>query len=420
MAKIKSVNAFEILDTRAIPTVEVTIELSDGVSAKSSVSSGSIKTAYESVEIRDNDKKRYNGMGVLKNIEMVKNIIAPKIIGMDAYDQKKLDLALIELDGTPNKSKLGTNTSLPVSQSLAKAAAKSLEVPLHKYISTLLLSENINKKLPTPLFNIIEGGKHVLANPGFQEYLILPATSKKMSECLEIGVEIYNMLKNVLYEKGLSTLVAGESGFAPNSTSNQECLNILKQSIEQTIYRLSFDVFLGIDAAANSFKINNIYKLAERSAPYDNKELVSYYENLASEFSLIYIEDPLSDSDIEGWKNINQSLSSKSLIVSDDLTSSNPYRLQMAIDQNLINGIVIKPTQIGTVMETIAICEMARFKKLKIIISGRSGETSDDFISDFAVGVFADYVKFGAPAHERIFKYNRLLEIEAEPPGNLF
>lgn len=417
MATIKSIYAYEIFDTKSNPTIEVVVKLSDGSEGKSSCASGSILSPYESVVIRDNDKTRYGGLGVLKAIDIIKNVIAPKILGMEAYDQKKIDSALIELDGTQNKSKLGTNTTLPVSQAVAKSASKSLDLPLFKYISSLIPSQNTNKKLPTPMFNVIEGGKHVLANSRFQEFLILPATSKKISECMDLGIQIYNELRNTLFQKGLSTLVAEEAGFAPNFTSNQEMLNLLKQTIDQTPYRISYDVFLGIDAAANLFKINNIYKLAERSAPYESAALVNYYETLASEFSLIYIEDPFSDEDMQGWKNIYQKLSSKSLIVGDDLTSSNLYRVQMSIESGLINAIVIKPTQIGTVMESIALCEIARFKGLKIIISGRSGETFDDFISDFAVGVFSDYVKFGAPARERISKYNRLIEIEKEEAG---
>lgn len=414
MAKIKKIYAHEILDTRAIPTIESIVELTDGARAYSSVPSGMAKTQYEACELRDNDKSRYGGMGVLKAVGNVNTIIASKLIGLDANDQRSIDNILIELDGTQNKERLGANTILSVSQAVTKAAASSNGVSVYKYLESYMISKPQQKKIPTPLFNFIEGGKHMMRNNSFQELLVIPASNETFEKGLEMTVIIYHVLRELLFEKGLSTLVAEEGGFAPQASSNHELLSLLKQAIDKTPYKLSLNTFIGIDASADSLRVNDVYKLADRSSPYKNDDLLSYYESLVSDFSVIYLEDPFAIDDVSGWKDTFQKLSAKTIIVADEFISTNILRLQSALDNNFLNGIVVKPNQIGTVMETIVVCEIAKHKNLKIVLSGRSGETDDSFLADLSVAIQADYVKFGAPARERIIKYNRLLNIEKE------
>jgi len=414
MAKIKQVLAEEILDSRGNPTIETTIILSDGVWAKSSVPNGATEGVYEASQLRDGDTKRFGGLGVKNAVLNVQTIIAPKIVGMDCTDQQKIDKLMIELDGTQNKGRLGANAILSVSQAVAKAGAKSSLLPLSVYIRQFLGLNDKPAKIPTPMFNIIEGGKHAQGSINFQEFLLVPASAKTYSESLEIASAVYSSLRTLLRDRNLSTLNADEGGFSPVTSSNIEALNLLKQAIDQSGYKFSFDVFLGVDAAAHFFLDGKEYRLLDRPTPYNQDDLVEYYTNIFNEYSLIYIEDPFAEDDWEGWKKIYNALSSKTLIIGDDITTTNPYRLQLALDNNVINGMVIKPNQAGTVTETLAVVEMAKFKNLKIVVSQRSGETMDDFIADFAVGVGADYVKFGAPVHERVLKYNRLTEIEAE------
>lgn len=413
MSKIKQIQAREILDSRGNPTVETTIILSDGLTGTSSVPSGASRGTYEAYELRDQDSKRYQGMGVLRAVENVNSIIGPKLQGMDVYEQQKIDRAMIEMDGTQNKGRLGANAILSVSQAAVKAAARSSLMPLPLYIRQFTTG-SIGKKIPTPMFNVLEGGKHGGASLNFQEFLIIPASSKSYSESLEAGVAIYHSLKKILSERRESTLAADEGGFSPNLTTNQSGLTLLKEAIEKSNLSFSLDAFIGLDVAANSFIDGKTYKLSDRDVPYSSNDLVEFYQNLMSEFSLIYIEDPFGEDDWEGWKKIYSTIGDKTLIVGDDLITTNAYRLQLALDNKVMGGVVVKPNQIGTVTEAIAVAEIARYTGLKIIVSHRSGETMDSFIADFAVGVGADYVKFGAPARERVVKYNKLLEIEYE------
>ncbi|MCL5432942.1 MAG: phosphopyruvate hydratase [Patescibacteria group bacterium] len=415
MAKIKQIFANEIFDSRGNPTIDTTVILSDGATASASCPSGASIGSYEAVELRDRDEKRYQGLGVLKAIENIQNIIAPGIIGLDAAKQPELDRTLIELDGTQNKGKLGANATLSVSMAVCKAAAKSSVLPLFLYIRQFVKRENIALKIPSPLFNLINGGKHAGNNLDFQEFLLIPATSKSYTEALEIGVSIYHELKKVLKQKGLSTLVGDEGGFGPNVSNNMDALMLLKETVDQSQYKFGFDVFFGMDVAANSFYKNKQYQIRDKSMALSSDDLISYYEELNKQFNFLYLEDPLSEDDWEGWEKILSSVSHSTIVVGDDLTVTNPYRLQMAIDKKAISGIIIKPNQVGTVIEALAVVEVARAAGLKIIVSHRSGETTDDFIADFAVAASADFVKFGAPARgERVVKYNRLLQIEKQ------
>lgn len=413
MSKIKSVTARQIFDSRAIPTIEALVILEDGSSARSSVPTGEFHTAYEDVILRDNDPKKYDGLGVMDAVKNVNDIIAPALLGKEAIHQTEVDKEMISLDGTPNKSKLGANAILAVSQAVAKASAKSSVLPLAFYLKQFV-SQSDKSKMPVPMFNLLEGGKHGGGSINFQEFLVIPASSKSFSDGLDIGLSVYHALENIIFERSQSALSAKEAGFSPDLSSNQDGFGLLREAIESSSYEFSLDLFMGLDACAGSFLTGKEYKLKDRADLYNQSELVAFYKSLASDFSLTYIEDPFGQDDWDGWKKIHQELGDKVIISGDDLISTNPYRLQLALDNNVISGVVIKPSQIGTVTEAIAIAEIARFKNLKIIVSGRSGETGDNFIADFAVGVGADYVKFGAPARERNIKYNRLLEIEEE------
>jgi len=414
MAKIEKVTAREIFDSRGHPTIEATVILSDRTMGTSSAPSGIKRGTYEVFELRDDDRERYEGKGVLKAIENVNLIIGPGIIGSEVTHQQTIDKKMIEMDGTQNRSKLGGNTILSVSQAVAKAAAKSSLLPLSVYLKQFLSLRNEGHRIPTPLFNMIEGGKHADNGLDFQEFLVIPATSFEYTKSLQIGIAIFNALKEYLKSANLPTGVADEGGFAPGFSTNLDAIKALKSAIETTVYPFSKDVFLGLDVAASNLVSNRKYSMKDKSGQMDTTELQTFYKSIISDYSIIYLEDPYAEDDWDAWKDLYNDIGGNALIVGDDLVCTNPYRLQMAINNSALNGITVKPSQIGTVTEALAVAEMAKYKNLKIVVSNRSGETNDDFIADFAVAVGADYVKFGAPSHERIIKYNRLLEIEQE------
>ncbi len=415
MAKIKQIVATEILDSRGNPTVEATVILNDGAVGIAASPSGSSISSYEASELRDHDENRYHGLGVLKAISNIDTIIAPELVGMDASKQAEIDKRIIELDATQNKSRLGANAVLSVSMAVAKAAAKSAVLPLFLYLRQFLKTEHETLKIPTPIFNILNGGKHAGGNVDFQEFIIIPASSKSYQEGLQLGFTIYNTLRATLKSNNLSTMVGDEGGFAPNLQSNKEAFSIIKTAIEQSPYRYGFDVFLGCDVAASTFFDKGQYHLKEKSSPLSSKDLTTYYVDILKEYPLLYLEDPLSEDDWDGWVEFSKLCPSQTMLIGDDLISTNPYRLQMALEKKVVSGIIIKPNQIGTVIEALAVVEVAREAGLKIIVSHRSGETDDDFIADFAVAVSADYAKFGAPARgERVAKYNRLIHIEKQ------
>lgn len=414
MAKIEQITAREILNTKGDPTVEAIVTLDDGTVGISSFPMGAVLGTYEAQPLRDEDPERYFGLGVMRAIDNINTVIAPKIIGMEASAQQQIDKILIELDGTQNKVKLGSNAILTVSQAVCKAAAKSSLLPLVLYMRQFIARSDVEHKMPTPMFNIVEGGKHAENNLNFQEFLVIPATSHTLSESLEIGVTIYKQVRSFLIDNNQSVLTAEEGGFAPSFASNADALKMLKTVIEQSKFGFLKDVFLGLDLAANAMLSNKKYLIKDKNGQLDQEDLMEIYQNLLNDFSIVYFEDPFAEDDWEGWKKIYNTISSKALICGDEVTSSNPYRLQAALNSGIINAIVIKPNQIGTVSEALAVAEIARFKQLKIVVSSRSGETDDDFIVDFAVAIDADYVKFGAPARERIAKYNRLSAIALE------
>lgn len=414
MAKIKEVKAREILNGKGEPTIETTVFLSDGKSATSSFPTGTNPGSYEAMELRDRNSDRFQGRGVLGAVSNVEKIIAPAIMGMEVSKQQEIDKKMIELDGTQNKGRLGANATLCVSMAVAKAAAQSSVLPLFVYLRQFLKSENLTLKIPTPIFNILSGDKYE-EGADFKNFYIITASSTNYSQSLSYAEIIYNSLKNNLKTNNLSTLVSDQGSFAPKVSSNEEALSLIKQGIDEVNLRLGFDVFMGLDASGNTLKQEQKYKIKDRSMAISSSELASYYEDIAKKFNIIYIEDPFSDEDWDAWSTFTPIISSLALVASDSLTATNPYRLQMALDKNATKGIVIKPGQVGTVIESLAVVEVARQAGLKIICSIRSEETNDDFIADFAVAVSSDYIKFGSlQREEMVTKYNRLSEIEKE------
>ena len=417
MITIKTVQALEILDSRGNPTVETTINLSDGTSSTASVPSGASIGKYEVIELRDKDSSRYNGMGVLKAVKNVNEVISPAILGMDVLKQGHIDEKMIGLDGTPNKSKLGGNAILSVSLAVAKAGAVAVKLPLYSYIAELI-DATLPKKvehMPTPTFNIINGGKHGIGNLDFQEFHVVPATIKPYHDALRIGEEIYQKLKEVLTERNAIHSVGDEGGFTPNLYTNLDALEAIMEAIRKTDYKFGLDVFLGLDLAASNFKRDATYNIKDRPTALTATEMVEYLEDLHRQYRLLILEDPLDEDDWKDWQLLTEKLGKEVHIVGDDLLATNPERLRKAISDHACSAILVKPNQIGTLSETLSVIKIARSGNFKVIVSHRSGETNDTFIADLAVGVGADYVKFGAPARgERIAKYNRLTHIEKE------
>lgn len=418
MAKIQWVRATEILDSRGNPTVETSVGLDDGTAVRASVPSGASLGKYEAVELRDGDPKRFGGMGVLKAVENVNKVIGPAIVEKSPQNQTEIDQLLIKLDGTANKSKLGANAILSVSLTVCKAAAASLRTPLYKYINQLSFNINLPRtieKMPTPIFNLINGGKHGAGNLDFQEFHVIPASHASYHEGLRLADEIYQTLKRVLSYRNAVHSVGDEGGFAPNLFTNLDALDILTEAIKETPYKLSYDVFLGLDVAASHFRAGHGYQIKDQPQALSSEELIKYYQNLQATYHLLLLEDPLAEDDWNDWGKLMGIMGQTVLIVGDDLFATNPERLKKGIGAKAANAILIKPNQIGTVTETLTVVKLAKEGGFKTIVSHRSGETNDTFVADFAVGIAADYVKFGAPARgERVAKYNRLLEIEGE------
>lgn len=410
MTVISDVYAREVLDSRGNPTIEVEVYLESGVMASAIVPSGASTGAFEAVELRDGDKNRFMGKGVLKAVENVNERIAPEIIGLDALDQVAIDEIMIKLDGTENKGKLGANAILAVSMAVAKAAAEALGMPLFQY-----LGGTNAKQLPVPMMNILNGGAHADNNVDIQEFMIMPVGAKNYSEGLRMGVEVYHHLKSVLKKKGLATGVGDEGGFAPNLSSNEEALQVIMEAIEAAGYKAGKDIKLALDVAATELydEKEKVYKLAGEGVTKTSQEMVDFYKELINKYPIISIEDGLSEEDWDGWKLMTEQLGDKIQIVGDDLFVTNTSRLKKGIDQKIANAILIKLNQIGTITETLDAIEMAKRAGYTAVISHRSGESEDATIADVAVAVNAGQIKTGAPARtDRIAKYNQLLRIE--------
>jgi len=413
--EIEDVKALEVLDSRGNPTVQVEVLLEDGSYGVAMVPSGASTGSFEAVELRDGNESRYLGKGVLKAVENVNTIIKEKVVGMNAYDQVKLDKTLIELDGTENKGKLGANATLGVSLAVAKAAAQSVGMELYQYIG------GTNAKvLPTPMMNIMNGGKHADSTLSVQEFMIMPVGAKSFTECLRICAEIYHNLKKVLKEKGLSTGVGDEGGFAPNVKDEDEALALIMEATEKAGYKPGEEIMFALDVAATEMydeakKIGQEgnYHFWKIGVTKTTEEMISYYEELVNKYPIISIEDGLSEEDWDGWKQLTDRLGNKIQLVGDDLFVTNINRLQKGIDLGVSNSILIKLNQIGTLTETLDAIELAKKNGMTAVVSHRSGETEDTTLADVAVATNAGQIKTGAPCRtDRVAKYNRLLNIE--------
>lgn len=413
MALIERIEACEVLDSRGNPTVQVEVFTESGAYGKAIVPSGASTGEHEAVELRDGDKSRYLGKGVLKAVDNVNEIIAPEIIGQFyVYEQKAIDSFLIKLDGTPNKSKLGANAILGVSLAVAYAAADFYGLPLYSYLGGFYAHQ-----IPTPMMNILNGGSHADNSVDFQEFMIMPVGAKNFAEGLRMGAEIFHSLKKVLKEKGYNTSVGDEGGFAPNLSSNKEALEVIMQAIKLAGYKAGEQVRLAIDVASSEFydKDRNKYVLSGEGKEYTTDELIAFYEELVNEFPIVSIEDGLDQNDWEGYKKLTDRLGKRIQIMGDDFFVTNTERLKKGIINGLCNSILIKVNQIGTLTETFETIEMAKRAGYTTVISHRSGETEDVTIADIAVAVNSGQIKTGSLSRtDRIAKYNRLLNIERE------
>ncbi|MBE0415126.1 MAG: phosphopyruvate hydratase [Dehalococcoidia bacterium] len=410
-APIESIRAREIFDSRGNPTVEVEVRLSDGSVGRASVPSGASTGAHEALELRDGDKGRFGGKGVLKAVENVEKQIAPAIIGMSALEQAAIDERVIELDGTPNKSRLGANAILGVSLAVAHAGANFNEVSLYRYLAGL----NPANILPVPMMNILNGGRHAADATDFQEFMVLPLGASSFAHAFQMGAEVYQALKRVLKGKGLNTNVGDEGGFAPSLSSNKDAVELVLAAIESAGYKPGTDCFIALDPAASEFFEDGKYVLAREGATLSSAEMVDYYVKLVSSYPIISIEDGVAEDDWDGWRLLMDKVGRRVQVVGDDLYVTSAERLARGIEKGASNSILIKPNQVGTLTETIAAIDMAQRAGWTAIVSHRSGETEDTTIADLAVGRNTGFIKAGAPCRsERVAKYNRLLRIEEE------
>ncbi|MFP3880295.1 MAG: phosphopyruvate hydratase [Dehalococcoidia bacterium] len=413
MASIESVRARQILDSRGNPTVEAQVVLTDGTVGIASVPSGASTGKYEAIELRDGDPGIYRGLGVLQAVENINTEIASAIAGMSVADQATIDWRLIELDGTPNKARLGANAILGTSLAVAKAAANYWAVPLYSH-----LGQAEANLLPIPMLNIINGGKHARGSTDFQEFMIVPLGAASFSGAMRISSEVYHSLREVLDGKGLSTNVGDEGGFAPQIPSNQNALELILAAIEEAGYKAGQDLFIALDPAASELYQDGKYVLSREGTTFTSTEMINYYVNLVGNYPVISIEDGLAEDDWETWSSLTAELGKRLLLVGDDLYATNMKRLEQGIAQKASNSVLIKVNQIGTLTETMAVIKRAQEAGWTTIISHRSGETEDTTIADIAVACNAGFIKAGAPCRsERLAKYNRLLKIEEELGG---
>jgi enolase len=409
MSIIARVNAREILDSRGNPTLEVEVKLEDGTIGRAAVPSGASTGKHEAVELRDGDKARFGGKGVLRAVANVNEVIASALVETPVTDQAAIDHNLIELDGTENKARLGANAILGASLAVAHAAASFHNEPLYRH-----LGEG-SYTLPVPMLNILNGGKHAAGSTDFQEFMVVPAGAESFSRALQMAAEVYQTLKKVLKDKGFNTNVGDEGGFAPSLSSNREAVEVVLAAIEKAGYKPGQDCFIALDPASSEFYKDKKYVLAKEGVSLTSKEMVEYYVKWVSEYPIISIEDGLAEDDWDGWQLMTEKLGDKILLVGDDLYVTNVNRLSQGIKLKASNAILIKPNQIGTLTETIAAVEMAHLAGWKAVVSHRSGETEDTTIADLAVALNTGLIKAGAPCRsERTAKYNRLLRIEEE------
>jgi enolase len=407
---IKNLKAMEILDSRGNPTVKVRVELGGGYSGTAAVPSGASTGKHESVELRDGDSSRFNGLGVLKAVSAVNGEILESLEGMSALDQAAVDRKMIELDGTENKARLGANAILGVSLAVARAAAGYLSLPLYRYLGGITAD-----MLPVPMMNILNGGKHAADSTDFQEFMIVPAGAPSFSQAIRMGSEIYHSLKNILKEKSLNTNIGDEGGFAPSLRNNREAVELVLSAIEKAGYKPGRDCFVALDLAASEFYRDGRYVLTREGISLNSEQMIDYCADLVSSYPIVSIEDGLAEDDWDGWQLMNKKLGKKVQLVGDDLYVTSVERLSKGIATKASNSILIKVNQVGTLSETISAARMAQRACWTAIVSHRSGETEDTTIADLSVGLGSDLIKAGAPCRsERTAKYNRLLEIEKE------
>ena len=423
MSVIQSIQAIQIIDSRGTPTVSCKVTLENGICATSMVPSGASTGSREALELRDGNEA-YLGKGVSKAVANIHEIIAPALIGMDVTNQQDIDEKMLALDGTSSKSKLGANAILGVSLAVLDAGSKALELPLYKYINQVfdhINGEKPKMQMPTPMLNIINGGKHADNNIDIQEFMIMPVGASNFSQAMQWATEIYSDLKHILNTKGLSTSVGDEGGFAPNLQSNQEAIELIIQAIQNNNLTEGRDVGIALDCAASEFYKNGTYNLEGESIKLNSSEFTNYLSELTHKYPILSIEDGMDESDFEGWKNLTKALGDKCQLVGDDLFVTNVVELQRGIDDSLANSILIKFNQIGTITETMKTIYLGNKNGFKSIISHRSGETEDSTIADLCVGLGTGQIKTGAPCRsDRVAKYNRLLWIEAEQPDLTF
>jgi len=409
MSIISEISAREIIDSRGNPTVEADVILESGAMGRTAVPSGASTGSHEALELRDKDPKRYLGKGVQKAVQNILRVVAPKLLGMDALNQKDIDQEMLRLDGTPNKTRLGANAILAVSLASAKAAANHLGIPFYGYLGGVSAVQ-----LPLPMMNILNGGAHADNNVDLQECMILPVGAKNFREALRMGVEVFQNLKAILKSKGYKTSVGDEGGFAPDLKSNEEAFALMTEAIKKAGYRPGKDVALGIDSAASEFYKNGFYVLkAEKNSKKSSSQMIDFYEELIKKYPIISIEDGLAEDDWKGWKAMTVRLGSRIQLIGDDLFVTNPERFSRGIQEGIANAILIKLNQIGSLTETLDVIGMAKRAGYRTVISHRSGETEDTTISDLAVGTSAGQIKTGATSRtDRVAKYNQLLRIE--------
>ncbi|MCQ2967301.1 phosphopyruvate hydratase [Helicobacter pylori] len=417
MLTIKDIHALEVMDSRGNPTIQASVILSDNTKASAIVPSGASTGKREALELRDNDKTRFLGKGVLRACENVNSVIKHHLIGLEAINQAFVDERLRALDGTPNYANLGANAVLGVSMALARASAKALNLPLYRYLGGANALT-----LPVPMLNIINGGTHANNSIDFQEYMIMPLGFESFKEALRASAEVYHTLKKLLDEKNQLTSVGDEGGFAPNFNNNVEPLEVISQAIEKAGYKLGEEIALALDVASSELVDENFnYHLKGENKILDSQELVAYYKELVAKYPIVSIEDGLSEDDWEGWAFLSKELGRQIQLVGDDLFVTNASILQKGIEKNIANAILIKPNQIGTISETLETIRLAKHHAYQCVMSHRSGESEDSFIADFAVALNTGEIKTGSTARsERIAKYNRLLEIEHELKGGIY
>lgn len=414
MPIIHTIKAREIFDSRGLPTIEATLWLDNGLSVNTAVPSGTSIGKYESLELRDGDLNRVMGKGVLKAVANINQIIAPQLAGRDPINQTELDQLLVDLDGTPNKSKLGANAILACSQAITKAGALTVNLPVYQYLQKKYQLTN-NLKVPNCLYGIVNGGEHGASNLDIQEFMLIPASHINFPDSMLIASTFVHRLEEVLIQKGAIHSVGLIGGFTPNLYHNTDVFEILIETAKATPYTFAQDVFFGIDAAAEQFFTSGAYHLKDRNQPYSAKELIEYYKSIRENYKVIFVEDPFEEDDKKSWSELTAEIGETTTISGDSFLATNKYKIQEAIANKSCNSVVVKPNQTGTVSESIEVVKIAQDANWNVVVSHRSGETNDTFIADFAVGVGADYCKFGSLNRgERVEKYNRLLQIYHE------